>query len=196
VSGGRAEDAGAGPDEDRAGTDHARAADGRPHVLEDVLPHPARVLFCGTAAGAVAARLGAPYAGPGNRFWPTLHGAGLLPVPLQPLAFRDAARYGIALTDLNKADSGSDAEIGTAGFDVDAVVRKVAACGAPVVAFTSKTAGATALGRPVAYGPQAERFGGAEAWVLPSPSGRARRYWDVAPWRALAARVAERSPSP
>ncbi|WP_022928030.1 glycerate kinase [Patulibacter americanus] len=171
------------------GADEARTADGRPHVLDDVLPAGARVLFCGTAAGAVSGRLGAPYAGPGNRFWPTLHGAGLLPAPLEPLAFREAARYGIALTDLNKADSGSDAEIGTAGFDAAAVARKVAACGARVVAFTSKTAGATALGRPVDSGPQPERFGGAEAWVLPSPSGRARRFWDVAPWRALAARV-------
>jgi glycerate kinase len=179
----------AGGAADRRADTAARTADGRPHVLDDVLPAGARVLFCGTAAGAVAARLGAPYAGPGNRFWPTLHGAGLLPAPLEPLAFREAARYGIALTDLNKADSGSDAEIGTAGFDVAAVARKVAACGAHVVAFTSKTAGATALGRPVDYGPQAERFGGAEAWVLPSPSGRARRFWDVAPWRALAARV-------
>jgi glycerate kinase len=174
--------------------DRATTADGRPHVLDDVLPAGARVLFCGTAAGAVAGRLGAPYAGPGNRFWPTLHGAGLLPSPLEPLAFRDAARFGIALTDLNKADSGSDAEIGTAGFDVAAVAAKVASCGARVVAFTSKTAGATALGHPVEYGPQPERFGGAEAWVLPSPSGRARRFWDVGPWRALAARVDELVP--
>lgn len=169
--------------------DRATTADGRPHVLDDVLPAGARVLFCGTAAGAVAGRLGAPYAGPGNRFWPTLHGAGLLPWALEPLAFRDAARFGVALTDLNKADSGSDAEIGTAGFDVAAVASKVTSCGARVVAFTSKTAGATALGRPVDYGPQPEHFGGAEAWVLPSPSGRARRFWDVAPWQALAARV-------
>lgn len=167
---------------------------GRRHVLADVLTTRARVLFCGTAAGAVSARLGAPYAGPGNRFWPTLHGVGLLPAPLDPLAFREAARYGIALTDLNKADSGSDAEIGTAGFDPAAVAHKVEACGARVVAFTSRTAGATALGRPVDPGPQPERFGGAEAWVLPSPSGRARRFWDVAPWRALAARVDELVP--
>jgi glycerate kinase len=206
VSGGAGADVRGGPDHRPAGGGRPRAggaggseadavtADGRPHVLDDVLPAHARVLFCGTAAGAVAGRLGAPYAGPGNRFWPTLHGAGLLPAPLEPLAFREAARYGIALTDLNKADSGSDAEIGTGGFDAEAVARKVAACGARVVAFTSKTAGATALGRPVDYGPQPERFGGAEAWVLPSPSGRARRFWDVAPWRALAARVDELVP--
>lgn len=165
------------------------------HVLEDVLPHGARVLFCGTAAGTVSARLGAPYAGPGNAFWPTLHDVGLLAAPLAPAAFREAADAGIALTDLDKTQSGSDAQIGSTGFDRGAVASKVAGCGATIVAFTSKTAGAEALGRPVGYGPQPERFGGAEAWVLPSPSGRARRFWDAGPWRDVAARVRALAPT-
>lgn len=164
------------------------------HVLEDVLPRGARVLFCGTAAGTVSARVGAPYAGPGNAFWPTLHEVGLLPVPLMPTDFRGAAAHGIALTDLDKGQSGSDAQIGRDGFDAAAAAAKVAACGAKVVAFTSKTAGSTALGRPVEYGRQPGPFGGAEAWVLPSPSGRARRFWDLAPWAALAGRLRERAP--
>jgi glycerate kinase len=170
------------------------ARDPRGHVLEDVLPRGARVLFCGTAAGTVSARVGAPYAGPGNAFWPTLHEVGILPARLAPADFRDAAGHGVALTDLDKRGSGSDAEIGRDGFDPAAVAAKVAACGARVVAFTSKTSGSTALGRPVAYGRQPEPFGGAEAWVLPSPSGRARRFWDLAPWAALAARLRERAP--
>ncbi len=40
--------------------------------------------FCGTAVGNVSAQRGAYYAGPGNMFWPTLHGAGLTPRRLQP----------------------------------------------------------------------------------------------------------------
>lgn len=118
-----------------------------------------------------------------------LHEVGLLPVPLDPLDFRRAPAFGIGLTDLDKTAFGSDREIGTAGFDVPALAAKLTAVGPAWVAFTSKTAGATALGRPVAYGRQEERFAGAETWVLPSPSGRARRFWDVAPWAALAARV-------
>ncbi|MDO9409789.1 glycerate kinase [Patulibacter sp.] len=165
-----------------------------PPVLEDVLPDGARVLFCGTAAGAVSARVGAPYAGPGNAFWPTLHATGLLPDPLAPTAFRSAAAFGVALSDLDKHASGSDAEVGAAGFDPEAVAAKVRACRARVVAYTSKTTGSTALGRPVSLGPQPECVGGAEVWVLPSPSGRARRSWDVAPWHALADRVRELAP--
>jgi glycerate kinase len=183
---------GAGPPDGAAGP--AGTGDGADQVLEDVLPAGARVLFCGTAAGTVSARVGAPYAGPGNAFWPTLHAVGLLPSPLAPTAFRDAARWGVALTDLDKASSGSDAEIGADGFDPAAVAGKVARCGARIVAFTSKTAGAAALGRPVDVGRQPERFGGAETWVLPSPSGRARRFWDGTPWRALAGRASAVAP--
>ncbi|MGX6447755.1 mismatch-specific DNA-glycosylase, partial [Patulibacter sp. S7RM1-6] len=169
--------------------DPLRTADGRPHVLPDVLPAGVRIVFVGTAAGTVAARRGAPYSGPGNRFWPALHEIGLLPEPLDPLAFRRAPAYGIGLTDLDKTAFGSDREIGTAGFDVPALRAKLAAVAPAWVAFTSKTAGSTALGRSVAYGRQEERFAGAETWVLPSPSGRARRFWDLAPWSALATRV-------
>ncbi|WP_051470885.1 glycerate kinase [Patulibacter minatonensis] len=164
-------------------------------VLEDVLPDRARVLFCGTAAGAVSARVGAPYAGPGNAFWPTLHAIGLVPSRIAPAQFRTVAEHGIALTDLDKSASGSDAEVGTAGFDPDAVARKVARCAAPIVAFTSKTAGSAALGRPVGYGRQPGSLAGAEVWVLPSPSGRARRFWDPEPWEALAERTRELMPT-
>ena len=90
-------------------------------VLEDVLPDGARVLFCGTAAGTVSARVGAPYAGPGNAFWPTLHAVGLLPGRLAPTAIRRAGEHGVALTDLDKHASGSDAE--PSGSDAPAACR-------------------------------------------------------------------------
>jgi double-stranded uracil-DNA glycosylase len=38
----------------------------------------------------------------------------------------------------------------------------------------------------VEYGPQERRLGGVRAFVLPSTSGAARRYWDVARWYELA----------
>jgi TDG/mug DNA glycosylase family protein len=60
-----------------------------------------------------------------------------------------------------------------------------------VLAFVGKRAAGVALGRPVVHtGPQTERFGGAETWVLPSTSGLAVRWWDPAPWHALAQRLA------
>src|ERR1700753_3045292 len=53
-------------------------------VLPDVLEPGLRVVFCGTAPGTASARAGAYYAGPGNRFWVTLHEVGLTPVLLRP----------------------------------------------------------------------------------------------------------------
>ncbi|MDX6590774.1 MAG: double-stranded uracil-DNA glycosylase [Solirubrobacterales bacterium] len=160
-------------------------------VLPDVLAPDLTVLFCGNAAGTVSARLGAPFAGPGNSFWRTLHEVGLTPVPLSPSEFRRLPEFGLGLTDACKVRFGSDAEVGTAHHDpsrLEETVRRVA----PLhLAFVGKRAAETVTGGPVGYGPQAEPFAGAETWVLPSTSGRARRFWDIEPWRRLAGRVVE-----
>ena len=59
--------------------DHEPEADRAAHVLPDVLAPDLRVVFVGTAAGARSAAVGHYYAGPGNRFWHTLHEIGLTP---------------------------------------------------------------------------------------------------------------------
>ena len=52
---------------------------GAPVVIPDLIRPGLRIVFCGTALGAASARAGAYYAGPGNKFWPTLHEVGLTP---------------------------------------------------------------------------------------------------------------------
>jgi double-stranded uracil-DNA glycosylase len=155
-------------------------------ILPDVLEPGLRVVFCGTAAGKASARVGAYYAGPGNAFWPTLHEVGLTPRRLEPAEFRELPRYGIGLTDMCKVRSGSDAEIGADGFDVARLVAALEENAPAWIAFTSKNAGRAALGRAVEYGRQPERLGPSNAFVLPSPSGAARGYWDIGRWRELA----------
>ncbi len=155
-------------------------------LLDDVLAPGLRIVFCGTALGAVAAEVGAPYAGPGNAFWPALAEVGLTPRRLEPREFRQVTTYGLGLTDLCKTRSGSDAEIGTDAFDAPRLIRIVERYAPRWLAFTSKTAARYALGRPASYGEQSEGIGGTRVFVLPSPSGRARRYWDIEPWRDLA----------
>ena len=157
------------------------------NVLPDVLVPGLRVVFCGTAAGTASARAGAYYAGPGNAFWPTLHQTGLTPVELSPAEFARLPEYGIGLTDICKLLHGSDAEVGIVEFDVDGLRERIAAVEPAVLAFNGKNAARGALERDVAYGPQPEQLGGAEVWVLPSTSGRARRFWRIEPWEELAA---------
>ena len=64
-------------------------------ILPDVLGPGLRVVFCGSAASTVAAARGAPYAGPGNRFWPTLFEIGLTPRRFAPEEFRESPAHAL-----------------------------------------------------------------------------------------------------
>lgn len=158
-------------------------------MLPDVLAPGLAAVFCGNAAGKVSARRGAYYAGPGNRFWPTLHDVGLTPVRLAPEEFRRLPEFGLGLTDACKVRFGSDAEVGTTHHDPTRLQQKLAEVAPAHVAFVGKRAAQISIGKQVEYGPQPEPFAGAEAWVLPSPSGLARRFWDIRPWEELARTV-------
>jgi TDG/mug DNA glycosylase family protein len=145
-----------------------------------------RVVFCGTALGAKSAQVGAYYAGPGKAFWATLYEVGLTPRRLRPQEYRELLSFGIGLTDLCKTRSGSDEAVGKNAFDIERLVSGLRRCSPGWVAFTGKNSAQGALGRSVAYGPQAERLGGVPVYVLPSTSGAARRFWDIRPWQDLA----------
>ncbi|HEX8051033.1 MAG TPA: uracil-DNA glycosylase family protein, partial [Solirubrobacterales bacterium] len=94
------------------------------------------------------------------------------------------------LTDACKTRFGSDEEVGTAGHDAERLEESIARVAPAHLAFVGKRAAQTVLGRPVDYGLQSDRFAGARTWVLPSPSGLARRFWTIEPWRQLAEAVA------
>ena len=156
-------------------------------VLPDVLAPDLRVVFCGSAAGTASARAGAYYAGPGNRFWPTLHEVGLTPHPLAPRDFPIVIDYGIGLTDLAKYKFGPDMSLSSAADDPAALRTKILRHRPRTVAFVGKRAAAVVLARRVGYGRQPETIGTTTIHVLPSPSGAARAFWDIEPWYALAA---------
>src|SRR5579883_1213442 len=86
-------------------------APGAAFVLEDLLVPGLGLVFCGTAAGTVSARLGQYYAHPQNKFWPTLYEIGLTPTLFKPAQYRQLLDLGIGLTDLAKYASGMDAEL-------------------------------------------------------------------------------------
>lgn len=163
-------------------------------VLPDVLAADLAVVFCGTAPGTRSARDGAYYAHPGNHFWHALYEVGLTPRLLAPAEFHTVTQFGIGLTDVAKHHFGSDAELPRAAFDAVALRRKLARFQPRLVAFTSKNAAHAGLALPSSrhfdYGEQADLLAGCHVFVLPSPSGQARGFWDIAPWRSLAAAVA------
>ena len=158
-----------------------------PPVLPDVLGPGLRVVFCGSAAGAASARAGAYYAGPGNRFWPTLQSVGLTPRLLKPAEFRTVLRYGIGLTDLCKTESGADSGLSAEADDGAALAAKITRHRPAVLAFNGKRAARVFLdAETLAYGEQPQRIGETAIHVLPSTSGAARRWWDEAFWRRVA----------
>jgi TDG/mug DNA glycosylase family protein len=161
------------------------------HVLPDVLAAGLDIVFCGTAAGTESARQQAYYAHPQNRFWRSLHEAGLTPRLLAPAEFSLMPSFGLGLTDLAKFASGMDRELpaGALGrLARDALREKIEAYAPRALAFTSLTAGRRFLGRADArFGKQAERIGETSIWVLPSPSPTAGWNFDITPWRELAA---------
>ena len=155
-------------------------------VLPDVLAPGLAIVFCGSAVGRVSALRGAYYAGPGNAFWPTLAAVGLIPGQCAPEEYNSITKYGLGLTDLAKTISGSDHVLTEGHFDRDGLRGKVLRYRPRILAFTSKRAAEEFLRHPVDYGLLGERVGEAAVFVLPSPSGAARRYWNLKDWRELA----------
>jgi TDG/mug DNA glycosylase family protein len=155
-------------------------------ILPDLLRPGLSIVFCGMAPSAESARRRAYYAHPGNRFWRTLHEVGLTDRLLAPEEFVLLPDAGIGFTDVCKSESGRDSELTKAALDPEAVRRKIAKFQPRFLGCTSKTAGQLVMGSACSYGLQGERIGTTSIFVLPSTSGAAVRYWDIAPWRALA----------
>ncbi len=145
------------------------------------------MVFCGTAAGAVSARKGAYYAGPGNRFWHTLHEIGLTSGRLEPAEFARVLDFGIGLTDVAKTVSGSDRELPRHAFDSAGLERKIRQFCPRVLAFNGKRSASQFFNRKtVQYGRQDVGIGETVVFVLPSTSGAARKFWNVTFWFEVA----------
>lgn len=162
-------------------------------LIPDLLAPGLDLVFCGTAPSPASFKARAYYANPGNAFWPTLHAVGLTPERLTPQRYPELLTLGLGLTDLNKTEVGSDHELTPGAMDAPSLHAKLRRFQPAAIAFTSKNAASLALGiKAPAYGRQVELIEGAVAFVLASPSGRARSFWTLAPWKEAAAFVAER----
>src|SRR3954464_4381532 len=81
----------------------------RAKTLRDVIGPRLKVLFCGINPGLYSAATGNHFARPGNRFWPSLHGAGFTPRLLHPSEKELFLRSGYGLTTLvPRAPAGAD----------------------------------------------------------------------------------------
>jgi TDG/mug DNA glycosylase family protein len=150
--------------------------------VPDLLPPGGRVrlLFVGINPGLWTAATQTHFAHPGNRFYPALHRAGILPEPVDPAAGMDDEQRavlldrGLGITNLvrratARADELTAEELREGGARLRALVRRAPPV---VVAVAGITAYRTAFGeRQAVAGRQPEDLEGAQLWVVPNPSG-------------------------
>lgn len=153
------------------------AAAGR--SLADLVAPDLRLLFCGINPGLWSGAVGAHFARPGNRFWKALHGSGITDRLLLPSEQGQLLAVGVGITNLVTRATATAGDISGDELRQGAVrlEEKIAALRPRTVAFLGMQAYRTAFGRPRAtVGPQPERLGGSDVWLLPNPSGLQARY--------------------
>jgi TDG/mug DNA glycosylase family protein len=159
-------------------------------MLPDLLARNLNLVVCGTGAGARSAQVGQYYAGPGNRFWPTLADVGLTPERLTSSEYERVLGFGIGLTDLVKHQAGSDRDLQFAIADVLTLRMKIMGYQPRYFCFNGKRAAQAFFRRDaIVYGVQSVRLGRTVLFVAPSTSRAANGAWDITVWQDLAKRV-------
>lgn len=115
-----------------------------------------------------------------------LYAIGLTPKLIQPNEFPSITSYGLGLTDLAKDVSGADGTLPRGSDSPDELKAKILRQSPAILAFVGKRPAKVFFGRAVDYGLQRDLIGSTRSFVLPSPSGAARRYWDETWWHQLA----------
>lgn len=143
-------------------------------TVPDLVAPDLDVLFCGINPGLASVAAGYHFAGPGNRFWPALHGAGFTPRLLRPTEQDELIGYGFGIANLvtrpsARADELTTAELREGAVRLTAVVERYRP---GKVAMLGLTAYRSAFRRTKAViGEQPERIADRPLWLLPNPSG-------------------------
>jgi TDG/mug DNA glycosylase family protein len=145
-------------------------------TIPDLVGPDLRLLFVGINPGLISAATGLHFARAGNRFYPALRLAGIIPSDVRtPAAARPVLLdRGIGITNIvarasARADELATAELLEGRTRLEAFVEEHRP---QVVAIAGITSYRVAFGRKVARaGLQDETLGGAQLWVVPNPSG-------------------------
>lgn len=145
----------------------------------DILAEGLDVVFCGINPASTAAADGHNFSNGTNRFWQLLHLAGFTDKRLRPEDERQLLSYRCGITAVVMRPTSRASEVPTVEFRqarpaFEAKMRKYQP---RAIAFLGKRALTGMMGVPnVGWGRQPIGFAGANAWVLPNPSGLNRRF--------------------
>lgn len=165
--------------------------------LRDRIQPGVRVLFVGINPGVRSALSGHHFAGPSNRFWKLLFESRLVP---ERITFEDDGRlpeFGYGITNIVPRATPSISTLAPAEYVAGRLRlrRKVLRYKPPVIAMVGVTVFRAMFPErkdKVMLGPQPERIGDTEVFVLPNPSGRNANFTYaemLAAFRALHRRV-------
>ncbi|WP_109209208.1 MULTISPECIES: mismatch-specific DNA-glycosylase [Microbacterium] len=153
----------------------------RGRTIHDLMPEHPKLVLVGINPGMYTAATGVPFAHPGNRFYPALLAAGIIPrLPrIDDGGMDDADRRmlleaGVGISSIVRRATARADELERSELreGAERLERDAAGWGARVVAVLGLTAYRHGFARPRARaGRQPERLADAELWVLPNPSG-------------------------
>jgi double-stranded uracil-DNA glycosylase len=148
--------------------------------VPDIIAPELKVLFCGINPGLYSAAVKHHFARPGNRFWPTLHGAGFTSRVISPFDEEELLTLGYGITNVvPRATAGAD-ELEAREYPAGAkrLVRKVLRHEPKYLAILGVGAYRLAFERKTAtVGFQSDHtIGTTKVWVLPNPSGLNAHY--------------------
>jgi TDG/mug DNA glycosylase family protein len=161
------------------GVNPTRNSVATPTELADLLADDLDVLFCGINPALSAAHAGHHFSNRSNRFWRALHLAGFTPHQIRPEDDHTILHHGFGLTAAVERPTvkASDLTLNEFRAAADGLERKVGRYHPRILAFLGKPAFAAIFNeKSVTWGRQQVRFGGAEVWVLPNPSGLNRAF--------------------
>lgn len=142
--------------------------------VRDLITPGLRILFCGINPGRHTAVTGYHFAGPGNRFWPTMYAAGFTPRLLSPGEQAELLALGLGITNLVSRTT-ARAELLTKQELIDGAKilrRKVRELRPKILAIVGLGAYRTAFSDPeAACGLQHQAINSTRIWLLPNPSG-------------------------
>jgi TDG/mug DNA glycosylase family protein len=150
-----------------------------PDFLPDILEPDLLVVFCGINPGVSAAQAGHHFFNRSNRFWRVLYLSGFTPHQIEPEDDRSILAYGYGLTTAVARPTRRAVELSAEEFwpACAALERKVRNIAPRAVAFLGKRAYTEITGaKEIRWGLQLAPFAGAQAWVLPNPSGLNRGF--------------------
>ena len=169
--------------------------------LRDRITPGVRVLFVGINPGIRSSQTGHHFAGYSNRFWKLLFESGLV---AEPITYEDDDRlseFGYGITNIcARATPGIDTLLPHEYVEGRIKLRrKIARYRPPIVAMVGVTVFRAMFPQrkdAVKLGPQPERIGDSEVFVLPNPSGRNANFSYaemLAAFRALKRRIKVRT---